>query len=94
MFKSISSKVAEQQRSSNMRVSQQITALDKKQEAAYRDLQKEILRLQILEGIDSKRLSKSEVEYFYDKYKSFGGNSFVSGAVRDYVNKLEDKKHE
>lgn len=56
---------------------------------AYRDMQKEILRLQILEGIDAKRLSSSEARYFYDKYKTFGGNSFVTEKVHRYLEEIE-----
>ena len=54
-----------------------------------RDTQKEILRLQILEGIDSHRLSDSEVRYFYDKYHSVGGNSFVTEKVKQYLKDIE-----
>ena len=54
-----------------------------------RDTQKEILRLQILEGIDSHRLSESEVRYFYDKYHKVGGNSFVTAKVKQYLKDLE-----
>lgn len=57
--------------------------------ASYKDTQKEILRLQILEGIDVNRLSPSEVRYFYDKYKSFGGNSFVTEKVHKYLKEIE-----
>lgn len=53
-----------------------------------RDTQKEILRLQILEGIDSHRLSESEVRYFYDKYHRDGGNSFVTEKVNQYIKDL------
>lgn len=53
-----------------------------------RDTQKEILRLQILEGIDSHRLSESEVRYFYDKYHKVGGNSFVTEKVNQYIKDL------
>ena len=55
----------------------------------YKDTQKEILRLQILEGIDAKRLSPSEVRYFYDKYKLLGGNSFVTEKVHKYLEEIE-----
>jgi len=57
--------------------------------ASYNDTQKEILRLQILEGIDVNRLSPSEVRYFYDKYKSVGGNSFVTEKVHEYLKEIE-----
>lgn len=49
----------------------------------------EVLRLQILDGIDSGRLSKSEVLYFFDKYKQLGGNSFVENKVMEYLDKIE-----
>ena len=57
-----------------------------------RDIQKEVLRLQILEGIDARRLSESEVRYFYDKYKAYGGNSFVTSKVKKYLEQLEQEK--
>ena len=56
---------------------------------SYHDMQKEILRLQILEGMDAKRLSPSEVRYFYDKYHAFGGNSFVTEKVKKYLEEIE-----
>ena len=52
------------------------------------DIMKEVLRLQLLEGIESKRLSSSEVHYFYDKYRAAGGNSFVCAIVNEYLNDL------
>ena len=66
--------------------------LQKENNLAYRDMQKEILRLQILEGIDANRLSPSEVRYFYDKYKKFGGNSFVTERVHKYLSEIEKEK--
>jgi uncharacterized protein YfkK (UPF0435 family) len=51
----------------------------------YNELNKEVLRLQILEGINSKRLSSSELLYFADKYHNFGGNSFVSAKIDEYL---------
>lgn len=55
---------------------------------AHDDIMKEVLRLQLLEGIESKRLSSSEVHYFYDKYRAAGGNSFVCAIVNEYLNEL------
>lgn len=54
-----------------------------------KDMKVEILRVQILTGIDTKRFSKSELSYFYDKYKSLGGNSFVEGKCHEYLEKLD-----
>lgn len=66
--------------------------MDKQEELSkkrYRDTTKEIVRLQILEGIESRRLSVSEVQYFYEKYKKLGGNSFVTKKVQEYIKSLE-----
>lgn len=56
-----------------------------------RDTQKEILRLQILEGMDTNRLSESELRYFYDKYHKVGGNSFVTAKVNQYLKDLGEE---
>ena len=45
----------------------------------------DVIRMQILSGIASESLSKSEVTYFYDKYTARGGNSFVSEKVKVYL---------
>lgn len=58
------------------------------------DIEKETLRIQILTGIDSERLSRSELLYFFDKYKALGGNSFVEDRVNMYLKILEDKGDE
>ena len=64
-----------------------IAKLDKR----LNSLEREILRLQILDGIDAKRLSTSEVLYFFDKYKALGGNSFVEEKVGQYVYELNNR---
>ena len=48
-------------------------------------LQKDVLRMQILYGIESNQLSVSEVLFFFDRYKALGGNSFVEERVKQYV---------
>lgn len=58
------------------------------------DVEKEILRLQILEGINSNRLSPSEISYFYDRYKELGGNSFVTAKVKKYISDYEKENGE
>lgn len=60
----------------------------------YKDMQLEILRLQIMQGIDTHRLSENEVLFFYDKYHSMGGDSFVTDRVNDYVKQLKEEEHE
>ena len=58
-------------------------------ESSYKEsmatLQKDVLRLQILDGIESNRLSASEVSFLFDRYKELGGNSFVEDRVKKYV---------
>ena len=60
-----------------------------KLESAHKEsmetLQKDVLRLQILDGIESNRLSASEVLFFFDRYKALGGNSFIDDRVEKYV---------
>ena len=60
-----------------------------KLESSYKEsmetLQKDVLRIQILDGIESNRLSVSEVLFFFDRYKELGGNSFVEERVKKYV---------
>lgn len=49
------------------------------------DMRVDIIRMQILQGIQSESLSKSELSYFYNKYTKLGGNSFVSVKVQAYL---------
>lgn len=76
-----------------------IKSVEKKQDVLIerisedtRDLKREVLRIQILQGIDTERLSESELSYFYDKYKELGGNSFISDRVEKYRDKLSNQK--
>ena len=57
------------------------------------DIEKEILRLQLLEGMNSNRLSPSEIAYFYDRYKALGGNSFVTARVQEYLREWNEKRN-
>ena len=66
-------------------INSKLTTLEKNQKDSIETLQKDVLRLQILDGIDSKRLSSSEVLFFFDRYKALGGNSFVDERVKQYV---------
>lgn len=66
-------------------INTKLTTLEKNQKDSIETLQKDVLRLQILDGIDSKRLSSSEVLFFFDRYKALGGNSFVDERVKQYV---------
>ena len=65
-----------------------IEKIEKRQIAIMTELNNisiDVIRIQILSGIASESLSKSEVTYFYDKYTARGGNSFVSEKVKVYL---------
>ena len=66
-------------------INTKLSTLEKNQKESIETLQKDVLRLQILDGIDSNRLSTSEVLFFFDRYKALGGNSFVEERVKQYV---------
>lgn len=56
-------------------------------------IQRDMLRLQIITGINSGRLSAGEVTTLYDQYKDKGGNSYISRIVNDYLEEILDAKH-
>ena len=56
-------------------------------------IQLDMLRLQIITGIHSGRLSAGEVTMLYDQYKDKGGNSYISRIVNDYLEETLDAKH-
>lgn len=66
-------------------INTKLSTLEKNQKDSIETLQKDVLRLQIIDGIDSKSLSASEVLFFFDRYKALGGNSFVEERVKQYV---------
>ena len=55
-------------------------------------IQRDMLRLQIITGINSGRLSVGEVTMLYDIYKAKGGNSYISRIVNDYLEEEIDAK--
>ena len=55
-------------------------------------IQRDMLRLQIITGINSGRLSVGEVTMLYDKYKDNGGNSYITRIVNDYLEEELDAK--
>ena len=56
-------------------------------------IQRDMLRLQIITGINSGRLSAGEITTLYDQYKDKGGNSYISRIVNDYLEEALDAKH-
>ena len=57
------------------------------------NIQRDMLRLQIITGINSGLLSVNEVTMLYDKYKANGGNSYITRVVNDYLEEEQDAKH-
>ena len=55
-------------------------------------IQRDMLRLQIITGINSGLLSVNEVTMLYDKYKANGGNSYITRIVNDYLEEEIDAK--
>lgn len=70
-------------------LSTRIDVLESYYKKSIDDVTVEVLRVQILTGIDQKRLSRSELSYFFDKYKKLGGNSFVEDKVHEYLRRSE-----
>lgn len=93
-FNKISKTVNAQQDLVIETLNEKIEELELKTSKELRDTQVEILRLQILQGIDSKRLSYSEILYFFDKYKALGGNSFVEDKVQKYIYDIQNKEED
>ena len=60
---------------------------------SMRTIQRDMLRLQIITGINSGLLSVGEVTMLYDKYKANGGNSYITRVVDDYLEEERDAKH-
>lgn len=76
----------------NDKTLEKVNSLVESNNSRIDDIEKEILRLQLLEGMNSNRLSPSEIAYFYDRYKALGGNSFVTARVHQYLNDWEESE--
>ena len=59
---------------------------------SMKTIQRDMLRLQIITGINSGLLSMAEVTTLYDIYKANGGNSYVTRVVDDYLEEELDAK--
>ena len=60
---------------------------------SMRTIHQDMLRLQIITGINSGRLSMGEVTMLYDKYKDNGGNSYITRVVDDYLEEELDARN-
>lgn len=71
-----------------------INALTVSFQELHRNQEKDFLRLQIITGIHSGRLSEQEILYLYDRYTQKGYNSYVSRIVNDYIDELRTSNKE
>lgn len=69
-----------------------IKDLSKNVDDSMTTIRRDMLRLQIITGINSGLLSVGEVTMLYDKYKANGGNSYISRVVNDYLEEAIDAK--
>lgn len=71
-----------------------INALTVSFQELHRNQERDFLRLQIITGIHSGRLSEQEILYLYDQYTQKGYNSYVSRIVNDYIDELRTSNKE
>lgn len=55
--------------------------------------ERDFLRLQIVTGIQSQRLSVSEILSLYDSYVNKGGNTYITRLVNDYIEEQKNKEN-
>lgn len=59
----------------------------------HKETNKNILRIQIEDGIHRRKFSESEVMERYDRYKNdYNGNGYVTRLVHDYVESLHEEQ--
>ena len=93
-FKSVRKAMERDQNQLIATLNERLTTLEATYLASQERLEREILRVQLLQGMDSKRLSENEVLYFYDSYKKSKGNSFIDKKVEDYLQGLKRQREE
>lgn len=75
-----------------------ISRLDKIEEdneVYHKETNKNILRIQIEDGIHRRKFSESEVLERYDRYKNdYNGNGYITHLVADYLESLHDEPHQ
>lgn len=59
----------------------------------HKETNKNILRIQIEDGIYRRKFSESEVLERYDRYsKDYDGNGYISNLVKEYVKSLHEEE--
>lgn len=92
VFKKLWAKLEAKQNEEIEAIKNSITALAISFEEMRKTQELDFLRLQIITGIHSGRLSNNEVLRMYDTYSQKGGNSYVSRIVNDYVDENNIKE--
>ena len=93
-FKSVRKAMERDQNQIIETLNERLTTLETTYMDSQARLEREILRVQLLQGMDSKRLSENEVLFFYDAYKKSNGNSFIDKKVEDYLQELKREREE
>lgn len=92
VFKKLWAKLEEKQNQEIEGIKNSIRALTISIEEMRKTQELDFLRLQIITGIHSGRLSNNEILMMYDTYSQKGGNSYVSRIVNDYVDENNIKE--
>ena len=92
VFKKLWAKLEAKQNEEIESIKNSITALAISFEEMRKTQELDFLRLQIITGIHSGRLSNNEILHMYDTYSQKGGNSYVSRIVNDYVDENNIKE--
>lgn len=90
VFTSLWNKLEKKQNEEIDGIKNAISALTLSFQEMQQTQERDFLRLQIVTGIQSERLSIAEVLALYDSYTQKGGNSYITRVVNDYI---EEKRH-
>lgn len=91
-FKKLWAKLEEKQNQEIEGIKNSIRALTISVEEMRKTQELDFLRLQIITGVHSGRLSNNEILMMYDSYSKKGGNSYVRRIVNDYVDENNIKE--
>lgn len=91
VFKRLWSNLEKKQNEEIESIKNSIKALTVSFQEMQQTQERDFLRLQIITGIQSGRLSVSEVLSLYDTYTQKGGNSYITRVVNDYIEEQRKK---
>ena len=91
VFKKLWTNLEKKQNEEIESIKNSLNALTISFQEMQRNQERDFLRLQIITGIQSGRLSKNEVLTLYGEYAENGYNSYVTRIVNDYVEELKER---